>query len=338
MILKKTGDMDTASYHRKDFFMWLIFAVLSFLLYSITDIFGKKSVDEGDVYTPLELIVTVSMLSFIISIALYGFGFGESGMTPWQLLRLHPLILANLLCVCLYWIFFLLSMKFIRLSISEAVSSSFGIFYFVGLILINLCLGKLPTVHEILHPLRLIPILLVLSFIVLYPSEKLSKRINTLTDDTGCKIKRSRYIVGISILLFSMLMDSLDSLIITWIFGEGTIGFFDYIMTMYFFLIYPATVLFIFLRIKRKKWFIPLKRSSVSYAGYAVSSLLSSQLFMVASHYDAVRTGILFIIYPILPIIGAKILLKEKFTHWQNLCIWIITLSAIAFCVSDYLL
>jgi len=318
--------------------MWLVFAALSLLLYAVTDIFGKKSVNFGNAYTPLELCVTVSILSFIISIALYISGFGESGLAPWQILRLHPLILVNLLCFFLYWGFYLLSMNFIQLSIAEAVSGSSGVFYFVGLILINLCIGKLPAVREMLHPLRLIPVILVLTFIFLFPSAELSKRKNTITDSDVCKRNRHSYFVGICILLLSLLIDSLDSLITTLIIDEGTVGMVDYIMTSYFFAVFPAAVLFIFLCIKRKKLFISLKSSPVSSAGYAVSALLSSQLFMVASYYDAVRTGILFIVYPIVPIIGAKVVLKEKFTWRQNLCIWLITFSTIAFCVSDYLL
>ncbi len=318
--------------------MWLVFAALSLFLYAVTDIFGKKSINAGNAYTPMELCVIVSALSFVISIALYVFGFGESGMTPWQILHLHPLILVNILCFFLYWIFYLLSMKFIRLSISEAISSSSGVLYFVGLIFINLCLGKLPAVREMLHPLRLIPVILVLTFIFLYPSAELSERKNTVTDGTVRKKNRHSYFVGILILLISLFLDSLDSLITTLIIDEGTIGIVDYIMTSYFCVIFPALILFVFLCIKRKKLFIPMKNNPARSAGYAVSALLSSQLYIFASYYDAVRTGILFIIYPIVPIIGAKVFLKEKSTRRQNMCIWIITLSAIAFCISDNLL
>ncbi len=318
--------------------MWLIFAALSLLLYAVTDIIGKKSVNSGNSYTPLELCITVSILSFFISIILWFFGFGESGMSPWQLLVLQPLILVNLLCFFLYWIYYLLSFKFIRLSVAEAVSGSSGIFYFLGLILFNLCLGKLPAVREMFHPLRLIPIILVLTFIVLYPfAESFTKKNNNAEKSVFKKNRRS-YFLGICILMLSLIIDSLDSLITTFIIDEGNISTVDYIMTSYFLSIFPAAVLFIFLCLKRKKWFIPLKNHPISSVGYSVSALLSSQLYMVASYCDAVRTGILFVIYPVVPIIGAKIFLKEKFTWRQNLCIWIITLSAIAFCVSDGLL
>lgn len=318
--------------------MWLIFAFLSLLNYAVTDLFGKRCVDDGDSLVPVKLSVSSSAISFVISIILYIFGFGESGMTPWQILYHNPLIIVNMLCFILQWVVYLLSMKYINLSISEAISGSTGVFYFVGLVFLNLFIGKFPAVREILHPLRLIPVILVLGFIFLYPNVErfAKKRAAESVDDL--RKSRHKFNVGVCILIFSLILDSLDSLTTTLIIDDGSVGTVDYIMASYFSTILPISVFSVFIRAKNKKWHIPVINDNRYAKCYCITALMSSVLYITASYFDAVRTGILFLAYPIVPIIGAKLILKEKHTWRQNLCIWVITFSAIAFCVFDYLL
>lgn len=53
--------------------------------------------------------------------------------------------------------------------------------------------------------------------------------------------------------------------------------------------------------------------------------------------FDAVRTSIFFVAYPIFSIFTARIFLKERYTLKQYICIGAITLAAIVFCAMDYI-
>lgn len=318
--------------------MWLLFTIMSLMQYAAADIIGKKGVSEGDAFSPIELCVSCSALSVVVAIILYVFRLGESGLTPWKLLQLNPAIFINLSCFLLHWLLYLLSMKYIKLSIAEAVGATGSVFYFVGLILTNLLFGRLANVRAMLHPLRLFPIIIVIVFLCIYPYVDIIGKEQAKTAIRNIRKNNRSYRLGLGLLFAALIVDVIDSLLTALIIDNGTIGIIDYTMTTYFCTASFVLVVLLFLRIKNKEWYIPFKNNTRYAIGYSVCALTASQLFVIASFKDAVRTGILFLIFPILPIIGAKVYLKEKNTLRQNICIWVITLFAIAFCISDYFL
>jgi len=318
--------------------MWLILSLLSLLAFAAADMLGKKNMDSGSETAQLEMLVSYEAMAIVTGAVLWALGLGESGHSPWQLIAEHPLLWATQLTSLLYWLLFLFSMRYVGLSMEEAVSGAFGVFYFVGLLVVSLLTGRLSAVSDMLHPLRLVPIILVLLFSALLPNTEViaQKRVGNLTAKT--KAERRRVIVGLLILLLGTAFDSADSLVVTLIFDGGSLGTVDYIIASQL-INAPAMIVFlIMLRVKRHRWFVPFVHGGKYALGFAVFMLLSMILYMFSASMDAVRTGIIFIAYPIVPIIGAQILLKERYSWRQALCIWVITLSSIAFCIADYLL
>ncbi len=318
--------------------MWLFFAVFSLLAFAAGDLLGKKKVDAGSAAAPLEMLLSVLVLAFGISLVLFASGLGESGEPPWRILREHPPILGNQFCFLLYWVLYLISLRYIGLAVESAVSGTTGILYFSGLLVIHTVSGRLASVHEILHPARLIPIMLVLTFIFLLPNIELfaSRRRGALRKKM--RQERHRIITGLLILLAGLVFDAGDTLITTLIFDDGGIGIVDYVMANHFATILPIFLLALFLRKIEKKWFIPFLDGGKYSIWYPCVANSSSLLYLCASSRDAVKTGILFAAAPIFPIIGARIILKEKYTWRQNLCIWTIALSLIVFCAADHIL
>lgn len=318
--------------------MWFVFAVAALLAYAAADLCGKKCIDLGNAATPMELLITSEALLVIVSFALYASGLGESGLPPWKLLWNNPLIFLNLVSYIGYWLLFLLSMRYVGLTVDEAVSGSFGVFYFVGLLFLNLVCGKLDAVRDVLHPLRLIPVLIVLAFDILLPNVEVIASRKDKALQKMAKTDRRRAVIGLLILFAALALDSVDSLVTTLVFDEGNIGTLDYIMTTFFSASITLVLFSAAFRMKYGRWHIPFSRGGKNAFFYAAASMASSVLYSTASSYDAVRTGILLLTYPIVPILGARILLKEKYTWRQYVCIWTITLAAIAFCAADALL
>lgn len=317
--------------------MWLIFAFLALLAFASADLLGKKKVDSGKSSAPMEMLLSVLVLAFFIGLVLLAFGWGESGDTPWRLLWNHPLLLANQLCFLMYWLLYLVSFRHIGLALESAVSGANGILYFFGLLVINAVSGKLSAVNDVFHPVRLIPVLLVLTFTFLFPNIELFA-CHGSEDLRGKKTQeRHRTVIGLLILFAGLLFDAGDTLITTLIFDDTGIGIMDFVMTSYFLMILPIGLFSLLLRRKNGKWFIPFKNGEQYSICYPCVVILSSLLYLYASSLDAVKTGILFIAAPVFPIIGAELVLKEKYTWRQNLCIWMIAIAAIAFGAADYI-
>ena len=58
--------------------------------------------------------------------------------------------------------------------------------------------------------------------------------------------------------------------------------------------------------------------------------------YAIGSGYDAVEFAMLYIAYPIVPLIGAGVFLKERYTAKQYFCIFGIAIASIIFCLMDY--
>jgi len=318
--------------------MWILFSLLSLVAFAAADLLGKKKIDLGRETASLELMVSYEAVAVLFSLLIWGLELGESGQSPWRLVLNDPLITAAVLCSLIYWLLFLVSMRYAGLSVEEAVSGAYGVYYFTGLLAVNLITGKLSAVHDMLHLIRLIPIILVIAFTFLLPNIEVIAQKCAGELFTKAKTDRRRLFIGLIILLAAVAFDSADTLISTVVFEESDIGAVDYTMASAMLNVLPMMILSVYLKVKNGKWYHPFADGGKYVIGYAVFMLLSIVLYMLSASLDAVRTGIIFIVYPIVPIVGAKIFLKEKYTWKQNLCIWVITIASIVFCASDYVL
>jgi len=292
------------------------------LAYAVADVLGKRKVGAGTVWTTVELLASCSALAFAAALVLFACGLGESGRTPWAILAAEPLVLVTTLCFAAFWLLGLVSFRYLGLSASAAVGGTNGIVFFVGMLLVNLVSGRLGAVHEMLHPARIVPILAVLAGGFLLPRQERTSA------------ARRRTVVGMMIVLLAVLLDGGDSLVTAVIFDAGRIGPVDFMTASWFALFPIVALLSVFLRVKEGAWIIPFRGRSgmVVYAAFAV---LASVAYLFASSHDAVRTGVVFVVAPVVTMIAARVFLKERFTLRQNLCIWTVALAAVAFCIAD---
>jgi len=302
--------------------MWLVFAILSMLAYAATDLLGKRKVDAGTALAPLELLVSYGTLAFVTGLAFFAFGLGESGRAPWTIIAEEPLVLAAILCFVSFWFLCLLSFRHIGLSVETALGGTDGIVFFLGMLAIHFIFGKMGAAREMLHPARLVPILVVLTGVFLLPR----------MEETPSA--RHRTIIGMLLLLLAIVFDGGDTLIMAVIFDEGRVGPVDCMIASWFVVPLLLAVLTLVFRLKDGRWTVPFRggAGTIVYAAFAV---LSAVGYLFASSHDAVRTGLVFVAAPVFTLIGARIFLKERYSLRQNLCIWAVALAAIAFCIID---
>lgn len=304
---------------------WLVFAVLSMLSYAAADLLGKRKVDAGTTWTTLELFASSSALAFAAGCVLFVCGVGESGRVPWTILADEPLVLVTMLCFASFCLLGLVSFRYLGLSVNASIGGTNGIVFFVGTLLVNMVSGRLAAAREMLHPARIVPILVVLAGAYLLPRMERTPA------------ARRRTVVGLLILGLAMILDGVDSVVTAMIFDTGRVGAVDFMITGWCTLFPMVAILLVFLWAKGWVGIVPF-RGGVGMVAYSVLAVLASMLYLIASSRDPIRTGIVFVAGPVFTLIGARVFLKERYTRPQNLCIWAIALAAIAFCIGDHFL
>jgi len=315
--------------------MWILFSILCMAVLTAADLLGKKTVDSDEL-APVMLRVSAMAVSLVFGGLIFVSGSGESGLPPWTLLYAHPLILASVCCTAASDFLYLRSLRHVGMSVMEAVSSLEGIAVFTGFLIIHFLTGGFQAVREMLEPARFLLICVVLVFTVLLTNTGPAAD-RTKAGPAGKNREKQRSVVGILLAVLAVLFGSADSLIGDSLLDTGEIGAFDLVMTLCFSFLLPLMFFTGSLILNNRKKKTVSRRTVRLSVLYAV--LFVTQLFLgvLALSIDAVRTEILFLSYPVISILGAKLVLKEQYSRRQTVCIWVITIASAVFCLIDYI-
>lgn len=315
--------------------MWMIFAVLSMVLCAFGEMLSKKIVQENTALGPLIAYFATSFFCFFSVIIMWVLGIGESGASPVSILVEHPLIILSTISTFLSTLLAFVAFRYIGVSIEAVISGISSVFLFLGLVSINVFTGKLVTVKEILIPGRLVPIISIIVCIFL-----LAKTDGAAIDETlKGRNKRTAMLIGILIMLFSCIFDAADSLIVSYCVGDNQVGGIDYYIATCFMDILFGIGCFVIALVKLKKARLSPKDCAKMIPKMVILGILSAGCmlaYFIGSGYDAVKLAMLYIGYPIVPLIGAGIFLKERYTVKQYFCISGIAIASIVFCLMDY--
>lgn len=315
--------------------MWIIFAIISMVLYALEELVGKRVVRENTTSGPWMVYSMAALFTFFSAVIMWILGMGESGQSPICILAENPLILLNSISTCLASLLVFVAFKYIGVSIEASISGISSIFLFLGLVSINVFSGKLEAVKELFYPGRLIPITAIIILIIL-----LSK-----TDDVAVDValknkkKRTAMLTGIMFVLLACIFDASDSLIFAYCISEKPIGEIDYYMAVnlpnLFYGLFSC-IMAVVLSKKANYKFQFTRKSVLLLVLIGVFDISCLVTYVIGSGYDAVKFAMLYIAYPIVPLIGARILLKERYNAKQYFCIFGIAIASIVFCIMDY--
>ena len=315
--------------------MWMIFAFSSMVLYAMEELVGKRVVRENTTSGSWMVYSMAALFTFSSAVIMWILGMGESGQAPIYILMENPLILLNSISTCLASLLVFVAFKYIGVSIEASISGISSIFLFLGLVSINVFTGKLEAVKELFSPGRLIPIIAIIILIFL-----LSKTDEIAVDEAiKNKKKRTAMLTGILIVLVACIFDASDSLIFAYCISEKPIGEIDYYMAVnlpnLFYGLFSC-IMAVVLSKKANYKFQFTRKSALLLVLIGVFDISCLITYVIGSGYDAVKFAILYIAYPIVPLIGARIFLKERYTAKQYICIFGIAIASIVFCLMDY--
>ena len=315
--------------------MWMIFAISSMVFYAMEEVVGKRIVRENTTSGSWMVYSMASLFTFSSAVVMWILGMGESGQAPIYILMENPLILLNSISTCLASLLVFVAFKYIGVSIEASISGISSIFLFLGLVSINVFTGKLEAVKELFSPGRLIPIIAIIILIFL-----LSKTDEIAVDEAiKNKKKRTAMLTGILIVLVACIFDASDSLIFAYCISEKPIGEIDYYMAVnlpnLFYGLFSC-IMAVVLSKKANYKFQFTRKSVLLLVLIGVFDISCLITYVIGSGYDAVKFAMLYIAYPIVPLIGARIFLKERYTAKQYFCIFGIAIASIVFCLMDY--
>lgn len=315
--------------------MWMIFAILSMVLCAFGEMFSNKVVRENNAVGPLMVYSAAALFCFLSVIVMWVLGIGESGASPVRILIENPLIILSSISTFLATFLMFVAFRYIGVSIEAVISGTSAVLLFLGLTSINFFTGKLEAVKEILAPGRLIPIIFIIVCIFL-----LSKTDEVVVDKALKSKKRfSAMLTGILIMLVVCIFDASDSLLVSYCIGDNQVGSMDYYIATNFMDILPGIGCFVVAMVKLKKAQLSPKdctKMIPTLALIGVFSIGSMLTYFIGSGFDAVKLAMLYIGYPIVPLIIAGIFLKERYTAKQYFCIFGIAIGSIVFCLMDY--
>ena len=314
--------------------MWMILAILSMVLCATGEMLSKKIVQEDTAIGPSMAYFATSLFGFLSAIIMWIIGIGESGASPVGILIENPLIILSTASTFLSSLLGLVALRYIGVSVGASFSGVSSIFLFLGFVGINFFTGKLESVKDILAPTRLIPIILIIVFIFL-----LSKTDVAVDETEKNKKKTGAMLTGVLLLLVACAFDASDSLIVSYCVGDNQVGSIDYYIATSFMDILFGVGCFVMAIIKLKNTHILYKelyRKAPSMVILGILSISCMLTYFIGSSYDAVKVAMLYIAYPIVPLIGARIFLKERYSAKQYSCIFGIAIASIVFCLMDY--
>jgi len=318
--------------------MWILFVVLSMLCYLAYSLFAKYSVSKDELLGPYRIRISICLAGFISMIVIMVFDLGESGLAPYEILIKNPFVLCNSLVVFFSEFLYLFARRYVGISIEDSVSGIYAPLFFLCTVGVNLIFGKLSKVKYMLVPVKLIPILIMVIGILLLPNTEIIGKIRNKSYTNEQIVNRKKIIFGIIIVLFAVFCDIAASVFSMLAFEDGELGYIDYLYSLFFACTVYGIFLLVFIKSKKHEIKRICNKDFAYSIGFSVLFMAYSFLEVTALSFDAVSTNILWVSYPIVPIIASRIILKEKYTKLQYLCIGLIFISSIAFCVGDVLI
>lgn len=313
---------------------WTILCLSSIIMCASSEIIDKTIVKKKNEDSTYKLLVWYAIFGLLITIIIYGLELSESKLMPWEILIKTPAIIYGAICSFLYYIFYLLALKFIGVTIFESVDSSNSILIFIGMSLINTFLGYFNEIKVIFELKYLIPILMILiGNIILTISTKKNSSIKEKNNKKNTSYKF--ILIGIIFSLISVLFDAGDTLICSFALSEEQASSYDYLIGYSFIEIIIGVCIYIYLFLKNKKLYNPFKKTERNKCLSQFLGVLVSIIYIFANEISVLKTQVAWAAYPIVPMILARIFLKEKYSKKQYFCIGIVLLGSISFALVD---
>lgn len=300
-------------------FIWLALVVAAILMWAATSLLYKAGVPkEKEEHICLKYSVCIGMVFFVI--ALIYLILRREPFTIWEsAVRFWPITLFGVV----YAIVNTISFKgyvYNEATVQSPVEGISGGISTVLLIVMYLLLGRVRSVSELITPLRTAGILLIVLSIVTLAVVR--NRINRSRPEYQKAKWMSR---GLGTLIFPVIFSVADAMetVVTGICLDTTYGFSmpegDSIIIVGMEYALFALGFWIYVSVKEKKIYNPFTKKSVPRILGAVAENVGIVFYSYAMAINSVSTDPLLAVYPVIVMLGGRVLMKEKLSKAQYL-------------------
>ena len=314
--------------------MAIVFTLLSMLMVCGEDLYEKKTVSSR-VEDALKTLVWYGIFNAVVLCALLLFGLDETSLMPHELILNKPVVLLNPVCsyACLF--FALVAYKYVGISVRNTFANVDGLFYILFLVTYHVLTGNAGFAARLFTPTMAIGLILILGVTIIYPSLKdpqEEKQGQLAPESAGSS--RTALKIGIALAIVSALFDGADSFISSVLIGDNIVDSMEFIAVNTLVQVIITVFVWIYLWIKNKKMYNSFRKTE-KYRFISQAFSAAGDLFYIfALSGDALLGVVLWNVFPVLDILGARTLMKEKLTRTQYLVLFILITGAVLVSIS----
>lgn len=297
--------------------LWLLFVVLAILMWAATSLLYKAGIHDGkEEHICLKYSVCIGIVFLVI--ALVYLVIRDEPFTIWEsAVRFWPMTLFAFLYPVVNTVSFN-GYVYNEATVESPVESISAGTSTILLIIAFLALGRVDSISELLTPLRAAGILLILACIIMLSVVRNKDRREDPQAQGASWMSR-----GLGTLIFPVLFAIVDALetITTGICLDTTYGYSmpegDSIIIVGMVYALFALGFWIYIYRKEKKPYNPFTKHSAPRLLGALADNIGIVFYSYAMALNSVSTDPLIAVYPILVMIGGRVLMKEKVSAAQ---------------------
>ena len=314
--------------------MAIVFTLLSMLLVCGEDLNEKKAVSSR-MEDALKTLVWYGIFNAIVLCALLLFELDETSLMPHELILNKPVVLLNPICsyTCLF--FALAAYRYVGVSVRNTFANVDGLFYILFLVIYHVLTGNAGFAARLFTPTMAIGLILILGVTIIYPSLKdlqEEKQGQLASEPAGSS--KAALKIGIALAIVSALFDGADSFVSSVLIGDKIVDSMEFIATNALVQVIITVFVWSCLWIRNKRIYNPFRRAEKYRFSSQALSAAGDVLYVFALSGDALLSVVLWNVFPVLDILGARILMKEKLTRPQYLVLFALIIGAVLVSIS----
>ena len=304
---------------------WLFFVMIIILLWSATSLLYKVGIhkDKED-HTCLKYTVSVGIVFF--AIALVYFLIREEPFAIWEsALKFWPMTIFGIIYAIANTVSFN-GYVYNEVTVESPVERVSGGVSTIFLIIAFLILGRVEDVPALLTPFKIVGILIIATSVIALSIVRNKEGRNS--DAKGPDKKNSSWKWrGLGTLVFPLIFALADGLetVISGVCLDTTYGFSmpegDAIIIIGMEYAVFALCCWIFILAKEKKVYNPFKKKNAPRILGALTDNVGIVFYSYAMALNSVSTDPLLALYPVVVMLGGRILLKERVSRPQIICL-----------------
>jgi len=309
--------------------MWLVYTFISMFITCINDLVEKKCINKDDEKSVPVFMVWLGVFSLLTVALIYVFDLNETKADPFSIIIQNPGVILSAIASFCTFLFFAFGYKYFNVSYNSTFANQDSLFFIILMFIYYVFTGNRKFINDLLKIKTIIGLVLIIipTYILSLIATKQSWRVD------NNKISKDVFIKGLIVCGVAAFFDGADSFISSVVIGNNYSDSWDYILAYTSLECIFSFIIWLVLSIKYSRPFNILAKEYRLGAIPQILEVLGCIIYLFAVEQEPVFSAIIWTIYPVLTLVGGRIIYKEKFTIQQYILL-ICVIAGSSFMVS----